>query len=61
MYLLAAALFRLGRIGEAELVSACLLELQPSFTVSGMVAGYAARTEHMTGLGDALRELGLPE
>jgi TolB-like protein len=61
VYLLAAALARLGRIGEAQSVSARLLELQPSFTVSGMLAGYAERTEHMARLGDALRELGLPE
>jgi tetratricopeptide (TPR) repeat protein len=59
--LLAAALVRLGRIGEAQAASARLLELQPGFTVSGMVAGYAERTEHMARLGDALRELGLPE
>jgi FMN phosphatase YigB (HAD superfamily) len=55
------ALARLGRIGEAQSVSARLLELQPGFTVSGMLAGYAERTEHMASLGDALRELGLPE
>ena len=61
VYLLAAALTRLDRIGEAQSVSARLLELQPGFTVSGMVAGYAERTEHMASLGDALRELGLPE
>jgi serine/threonine protein kinase/tetratricopeptide (TPR) repeat protein len=61
VYLLAAALTRLGRIGEAQSVSARLLELQPGFTVSGMVAGYAERTEHMASVGDALRELGLPE
>jgi tetratricopeptide (TPR) repeat protein len=61
VYLLAAALSRLGRTGEAQSVSARLLELQPGFTVSGMVAGYAERTEQMASLGEALRELGLPE
>ena len=61
VYLLAAALFRLGRIGEAQSVSARLLELQPGFTVSRMLAGYAERTAYMASLGDALRELGLPE
>jgi len=59
--LLAAALARLGRIREAQSVSARLLELQPGFTVTGMVSGYAERTENMASLGDALRELGLPE
>ena len=59
--LLAAALARLGRIREAQSVSARLLELQPGFTVSGMVSGYAERTENMASLGDALRGLGLPE
>ena len=61
VYLLAAALTRLDRIGEAQLVSARLLELQPGFTVSGMIIGYAERTELMASLGDALRQLGLPE
>jgi len=61
VYLLAAALTRLGRIDEAQSVSARLLELQPGFTVSRMLAGYAERTELMASLGDALRELGLPE
>jgi len=61
LYLQAAALARLGCIPEAKSIAARLLELQPGFTVSGMVAGYAERTEHMASLGDVLRELGLPE
>ena len=61
VYLLAAALTRLGRIDEARSVSARLPELQPGFTVSGMLAGYAERTEQMATIGDALRELGLQE
>ena len=61
VYLLAAALIRLGRIEEAQAVAARLLELQPGFTVSRTLAGYAERTEHMASVGDALRELGLPE
>ena len=61
VYLLAAALTRLGRIAEARSVAARLLELQPGFTVSGMVEGYAERTERRASVGNALRELGLPE
>ena len=61
VYQLAAALFRLGRVSEAQSASARLLELQPGFTVSRMLAGYGERTELMASLGDALRELGLPQ
>ena len=61
VYLLAAALTRLGRLEEAKSTAARLLELQPGFTVSGMVAGHPVRIEVMASLGDALRELGLPE
>ena len=61
VYLLAAALTRLGRMEEAQAVAARLLELQPGFTVSRTLAGYAERTEQMDSLGEALRELGLPE
>jgi len=49
--------YPLGRIDEAQSVSARLLELQPGFTVSRMLAGYAERTELMASLGEALREL----
>jgi serine/threonine protein kinase/tetratricopeptide (TPR) repeat protein len=61
VYLLAAALVRLGRTSEAKSVAGRLFELQPGFTVSGMLAGYAERTERMASVGDALRQLGLPE
>ena len=61
VYLLAASLTRLGRLGEAQSVAARLLEVQPGFTVSGMIAGHAERTERMASVGDALRALGLPE
>jgi len=61
VYLLAAALTRLGRIAEAKSASARLLELQPGFTVSGMVAGHAVKIEVLDSVADALRELGLPE
>ncbi len=61
VYLLAAALVRLGHLEEAKSTAAHLLELQPGFTVGGMVAGHPVRIEVMASLGDALRELGLPE
>jgi len=61
VYLQAAALARQGRIDEAKSVARRLLELQPGFTINGMLAGYAQQTELMARLGDALRELGLPE
>jgi serine/threonine protein kinase/tetratricopeptide (TPR) repeat protein len=61
VFLLAAALVRLGRLDEARSAAARLLELQPGFTVSGMVTGYAILTKRITMVGDALRELGLPE
>ena len=61
MYLLAAALTRLGRAAEAKSASVDLLELQPGFTVSGMLAGHPVKVEVLARLADALRELGLPE
>jgi hypothetical protein len=61
VYLLAAALTRLGRIAEAKSASVRLLELQPGFTVSGMVAGHPVKVEVLASLADALRDLGLPE
>jgi hypothetical protein len=38
-----------------------LLELQPGFTVSGLVSGNITTPERMTSLADALREAGLPD
>ncbi len=61
VYLLAAALTRLGRVTEAQSASVRLLELQPGFTVSGMLAGHPVKVEVLARLADALRELGLPE
>lgn len=60
-YLHAAASFRLGRTEEAMSISKTLLELQPSFTVSGLVSGNITAPERMNLLAGALRELGLPE
>ena len=60
-YLLTAALIRLGRVDEAKLHSQRLLDLQPGFTVLGLVSGDITTPERMAVLADALREAGLPE
>jgi TolB-like protein len=60
-YLLTAAFIRLGRISEAKSSSKRVLELQPGFTVSGLVSGDITTAERMDGLADALRQAGLPE
>ena len=60
-YLHAAALFRLGRIEEARSIASILLELQPGFTISGLVSGNITTTERMESLANALRQVGLPE
>ncbi len=60
-YLQAAALHNLGRTDEARAAASVLLELQPDFTVSGLVSGNITSAERMTSLAGALRQLGLPE
>jgi adenylate cyclase len=60
-YLHAAALFRLGRSDEARAIAKVLLELQPGFTVSGLVSGNITAPERMDLLAGALREIGLPD
>jgi TolB-like protein len=60
-YLRTAALIRLYRYGEATSMAKILLELQPSFTVSGLVSGNITTPERMDMLAGALREAGLPE
>jgi TolB-like protein/tetratricopeptide (TPR) repeat protein len=60
-YLLTAALIRLGQIGEAKASSRRVLELQPGFTVGGLVSGGITTPERMAILADALRQAGLPE
>ena len=59
-YLLAAALLRLGRTEEAGRAAGILLDLQPGFTVGGLVSGDITAPERMGPLASALRELGLP-
>ena len=60
-YLHTAALLRVGRRDEAKARAKDLLELQPSFTVSGLVSGKITSPERMEFLAAALREVGLPE
>jgi tetratricopeptide (TPR) repeat protein len=60
-YLHAAALLRLGRIEEAKAAARLVLELQPGFTVSGLVAGGIMPPDRFEPLAQALRELDLPE
>jgi adenylate cyclase len=60
-YLHVAALFRLGRTDDAKSMAKVLLELQPGFTVSGLVSGNITTAERMDLLAGALREVGLPD
>jgi tetratricopeptide (TPR) repeat protein len=60
-YLLTAALMRLGRNCEAMSSARRVLECQPGFTVSGLVAGGITIPERMDVLANALRQAGLPE
>jgi TolB-like protein/tetratricopeptide (TPR) repeat protein len=60
-YLHVAALARLGRQNEAKAIAKVLLEVQPSFTVSSLVAGNITTPERLAMLAAALREVGLPE
>ena len=59
-YLQTAALVRLGRIEDAKSMAKVLLELQPGFTVAGLVSGNITTSERMDKLADALRDAGLP-
>ena len=60
-WLLTAALVRLGRTSEANSSSKRVLELQPGFTISGLVSANIITPERMANLADALRQAGLPE
>ncbi len=60
-YLHTAALVRLGRTDEARATAKILLQLQPGFTVSGLVSGNITTPERMHELASALRQVGLPE
>ncbi|MDN3278289.1 winged helix-turn-helix domain-containing protein [Frankia sp. RB7] len=58
---LAASLAALGRMEEARAAAACVLELQPSFRVSGQLSGVDCAPELASKLGKVLRASGLPE
>jgi len=60
-YLHVAALVRLGRQDEAKAIAKVLLEVQPSFTISSLVAGNITTPERLAILAGALREAELPE
>jgi len=60
-YLHTAALVRLGRTDEAKSMANVLLELQPGFTIGGLVSGNITTKERMGMLAGALCQAGLPE
>jgi TolB-like protein/tetratricopeptide (TPR) repeat protein len=60
-YLHTAALVHLGRSEEAKSMAKVLLELQPGFTISGLVSGDVTTPERMEMLAAALFRAGLPE
>jgi TolB-like protein/class 3 adenylate cyclase/Flp pilus assembly protein TadD len=56
-----AALTRLGRISEAKAAARRVIELEPGFSIAEFVRAHTGRKEIWTPIGDALREVGLPE
>jgi tetratricopeptide (TPR) repeat protein len=59
--LLAAALAKLERLGEAKAAAARVLELQPAFRYSRQFSGVGCAPTLAASLADALRLTGLPE
>lgn len=59
--ILIGPLVALGRLDEAKAAVARVLELQPTFRVSGQFAGVGCAPELASKLGSALRAAGLPE
>jgi len=58
---LAAALCRLGRAHEAKAVARRVLELEPRFSIAQFVKSHTGRPEIWNPVGDALRQVGLPD
>ena len=56
-----AALTRLGRASEAKAAARRVLELEPRFSIAEFVRAHTGRKEIWTPIGDALRQVGLPE
>jgi tetratricopeptide (TPR) repeat protein len=59
--LLAATLAKLGRLEEAKVAAARVLELHPTFRYSRQFAGVDCAPELAAALGESLRATGLPE
>jgi TolB-like protein/tetratricopeptide (TPR) repeat protein len=60
-YLHTAALVGLGRLDDAKETAKAVVELQPGFTVGGLVGGNITTPERMSRLANALRQAGLPK
>ena len=58
--LLAATQVRLGRLGAAKSAAARVLELQPSYTITGLCAAFDLHVSVAAPLSEALKEAGLP-
>ena len=56
----AAALSRIGRLGEAKAAAARVQECEPDFTIRRFVRSHVGRADIWEPIGDALRGLGLP-
>ena len=56
-----AALSSLGRANEAKASARRVLELEPRFSVAKFVRSHTGRPEIWNPIGDALRQVGLPE
>jgi adenylate cyclase len=56
-----AALSRLGRIDEAKAAARRVLEREPGFGIAEFVRAHTGRPEIWTPIGNALRDVGLPE
>jgi TolB-like protein len=59
-YLHIASLVRLNRVDEAKSMAPVLLELQPAFTIGGLVSGNITTSDRMDMLAGALHQAGLP-
>lgn len=60
-YLHTVALIHLGRLDEARAMADVVLELQPGFTISGLIATNFTKPDRLEMLAAALRRVGMPE
>ncbi len=60
-YLHTVALVHLERLEEAKEMAKVVLELQPGFTISGLLATSFTKPERLEMLGEALHRVGLPD